>query len=225
MADQPDIPEPLAADDIAGLFTRSDGSFLCSRWGRPMAPVVFGVTQESLGTIKGAIEAVAALAGLDVAETDPELGANFMLFFVRDWSELIETPNLDRLIPGLGPLVDRLAREEANQYRVFRFDEAGAIRACFAFVRRDDHMSRTPADALALTQAVQAILLWSDRAFSAAAPGRASEPPLARTDAGHTVLRASVASVIRAAYDPILPDVARDPAHALRLEARLRLAN
>ena len=224
MADRPDTPEPLTADDIARLFTRSDGSFLCARWGRPLAPVVFGVTEESLGTIKGAIEAVAGLAGLEVAETDPELGANFMLFFVRDWSELTETPGLDRLIPELARVVERLAREEANQYRVFRFDAAGAIRACFAFVRMDDHMSREPADALALTQAVQAILLWSDMAFSAEARGRASEPPLARTPEGHTVLRTGVASVIRAAYDPVLPDVARDPAHALRLEARLRMA-
>ncbi|MEE4117925.1 MAG: hypothetical protein V2I65_02810 [Paracoccaceae bacterium] len=218
-------PDPLSADDIAGYFTRSDGTFLCARWGRPLAPVVFGVTEESLGTIKGAIEAVASLAGLDVAETDPELGANLMLFFVRDWGELTETPGLDRLIPGLAPLVARLDRAEANQYRVFRFDEGGAIRACFAFVRMDAHMEAAPADALALTQAVQAILLWSDRAFSAEAGGRAAEPPLARTPEGHTVLRSGVASVIRAAYDPVLPDVARDPAHALRLEARLRRAS
>jgi hypothetical protein len=225
MATTQSPPDPLSVDDIAGYFTRSDGSFLCARWGRPLAPVVFGVTEESLGTIKGAIEAMATLAGLDVAETDPELGANLMLFFVREWGELTETPGLDRLIPGLAPLVARLERAEANQYRVFRFDEAGAIRACFAFVRMDAHMEATPADALALTQAVQAILLWSDTAFSAEAAGRAAEPPLARTPEGHTVLRSAVASLIRAAYDPVLPDVARDPAHALRLEARLRRAS
>jgi hypothetical protein len=89
----------------------------------------------------------------------------------------------------------------------------------------DAHMASVPADALALAQAVQAILLWSDRAFSEEAPGRASEPPLARTPDGHTVLRMGVASVIRAAYDPVLPDVARDLSHALRLEARLHLAS
>jgi hypothetical protein len=221
---QDTAPAPMTADDIAGFFTRSDGSFLCARWGRPLAPVAFGVTEGSLGTIKGAIEAVATLAGLDVAETDPELGANLMLFFVRDWRELAETPGLDRLIPDLGPLVARLDRAEANQYRVFRFDEGGAIRACFAFVRMDAHMEATPADALALTQAVQAILLWSDRAFSAEAAGRAAEAPLARTPRGHTVLRPGVASVIRAAYDPVLPDVAHDPAHALRLAARVQRA-
>ena len=38
---------------------------------------------------------------------------------------------------------------------------------------------------------------------------------------GHAVLRPEVASVIRAAYDPVLPDVAQEASHALRLEARL----
>jgi len=221
MAEMEPAQEPLSAEDIAGLFTRSDGSFLCARWGRPLAPVVFGVTEESLAPLKGAVEAVAALAGLEVAETDPELGANLMLFFVRDWGELTATPGLDRLIPDLEALVARLERAEANQYRIFRFDAAGAIRACFAFVRMDAHMREVPADALALTQAVQAILLWSDAAFSPEAPGRAAEPALARTPQGHAVLRPEVAGVIRAAYDPVLPDVAQDAAHALRLEARL----
>ena len=31
-----------------------------------------------------------------MAETDPELGANLMVFFVRDWCELSQTPTLDR---------------------------------------------------------------------------------------------------------------------------------
>jgi len=204
------------AEEIARLFTRSDGGFLFARWARPQAPVVFGVDDPSLATVKGAIEAVAGLTGRPLAETDPELGANLILFFVRDWAELGETPGLDRLIPDLGPLLDRLVAAEANQYRVFRFDPAGAIRACFAFVRMDGHMRAAPAEALALTQAVQAMLLWSDTAFSG--PGASA---LARTAQGHLVLRPDIAAILRAAYDPVLPDVARDPAHALRLSARI----
>lgn len=178
---------------------------------------MFGIDDASLGTVKGGIEAVAALAGRPLAEADPELGANLMLFFVRDWEELGEIPGLDRLIPDLVPLLARLIAAEANQYRLFRFDEAGAIRACFAFVRMDAHMREAPAEALALTQAVQAMLLWSDTAFSG--PGAS---PLARTVQGHTLLRPDIAALMRAAYDPVLPDVARDPAHALRLSARVR---
>ena len=201
-------------DDVAGYFTRSDGTYLCARWGRPIAPVVFGVEDATLGTIKGAFEAVAQLAGQDIAETDPELGSNAMLFFFRDWKELLDVPNLDRLIEGLAPLVERLEAADANQYRVFRFDEQGAIRACFVFLRMDAELSKVSADTLALSQVVQTMLLWSDRAFT-------ETSPLARLEDGRTVLKPEVAAILRAAYDPVMPAVARDPSHALRLHARL----
>ncbi len=204
----------LTPDAVAALFTRSDGSYLCARWGRPIVPVVFGVEDATLPVVKGAIEAVAALAGIEVAETDPELGANFMVFFFRDWEELLEVPGLDRLIEGLGPLVVRLSEAGANQYRVFRFDGAGGIRACFSFLRMDAELSAVPAETVALSMAVQAVLLWSDRAFTGqsalvAAAGRA------------VMLRPEIAGVIRAAYDPVLPVAATDPSHALRLAARM----
>ena len=205
--------------DIERLFTRSDGSFLCARWGRPIVPVVFGVADETLGILKGAVEAVVALAGHKMAETDPELGANYLVFFCRDWDELLSVPDLDRLVEGLSPLVDRLKGAGANQYRVFRFDADGAIRACFAFVRMDGEMAKVPADVLALNQAVQMILLWSDRAFSAASP--LARTPGGEGETGKVILRPDIAGVIRAAYDPALPGCARDASHALRLSARL----
>ena len=205
----------LTPDGIAALFTRSDGSYLCARWGRPIAPIVFGVEDDTLATLKGAIEAVAQLAGHDMAETDPELGANLMVFFCKGWDELPGVPNLDRLIDGLGPLVERLKGSEATQYRVFRFDEAGAIRAAFVFVRMDDNMARLPAATIALGQAVQTILLWSDTAFQ-------DRSPLAMAE-GVAVLRPDIAAVIRAAYDPVLPAVATDASHALRVFARMGL--
>ena len=203
----------LTADEIEALFTRADGTFLCARWGRPIAPVVFGVEDATLSVVKGAFEAVCALAGHTMAETDPELGVNTMVFFCRDWAELIRVPDLDRLVPDLGPLVERLVAQDANQYRIFRFDAGGAIRACFIFIRMDAEMAKVPADTLALSQAVQSILLWSDRAFT-------ESSPLAVAD-GVAVLRPEIAGVIRAAYDPVLPAVAQDASHALRLFARL----
>ncbi len=203
--------------EIEALFTRSDGQFLCARWGRPIVPVVFGVAEETLPIFKGAIEAVVALAGHKMAATDPELGVNLMVFVFRDWAELLDVPNLDRLVEGLGPLVARLQAAEANQYRIFRFDAQNAIKAAFVFLRMDGALSDMPAEALALQQAVQVILLWSDTAFT-------TSPALAL--AGETaVLRPEIASVIRAAYDPVLPAVASDPAHALRLAARLPAPN
>ncbi|MEQ9258191.1 MAG: hypothetical protein RIG84_03740 [Roseovarius sp.] len=203
------------AEDVEALFTRSDGEYLFARWGRPIVPVVFGVDDRTLETVKGAIEAVVALAGHQMAETDPELGVNLMVFFFREWDELLEVPDLDRLIEGLGPLVIRLKEAGANQYRVFRFDEAGAIKAAFVFVRMDEEMQKVPAETLALGQVVQTILLWSDRAFVGASP-------LARVPEGdRVILRPDVAGVIRAGYDPVMPAMAQDPSHAMRLAARL----
>jgi hypothetical protein len=200
-------------DDVSPYFTRSDGSCYFARWGRPLAPIVFGVEDATLSVIKGACEAVCQLAGHEMAETDPELGSNFMWFFCRSWSELLEVPDLDRLVPDLGPLVERLEGAEANQYRVFRFDEAGAIKACFVFLRMDAALSAVPAETLALSQVVQSVLLWSDTAFRGQS---------ALAVAGEQViLRPDVAGVIRAAYDPVLPVCAQDASHALRLAARM----
>ena len=91
----------MTPDQVLALFTRKDGSYFCARWGRPIVPVVFGVDDATLAIVKGAIEAVVALAGHKMAETDPELGANLMVFFCRDWAELPQVPNLDRLILAL----------------------------------------------------------------------------------------------------------------------------
>lgn len=203
----------MTPEAVEALFTRADGQYLFARWGRPIAPVVFGVEEKTLETVKGACEAVVALAGHKMAETDPELGSNLMIFFFRDWAELLETPNLDKLVPDLAPLVARLQAAGANQYRFFRFDAQNAIKAAFVFVRMDEELSRMPAETLALSQMVQTILLWSDQAFA----GRSA---LARTPEGHAVLRPDIAAVIRAAYDPVMPASADDPSHALRLAAR-----
>ena len=204
----------MDADTAAALFTRSTGEYLFARWGRPIVPVVFGVEEATVSIVKGAIEAVVALAGHKMAETDPELGANLMIFFIRDWDELTETPNLHRLIPDLGPLVERLKAADANQYRSFRFDDAGAIQASFVFVRMDAAMRDLPAETIALGQIVQVILLWSDTAF-------AETSPLAAAEGGPALLKPEIAEVIRAAYDPVMPISASDPAHALRLAARI----
>ena len=204
----------MEPSDIEALFTRGDGSFVFARWGRPIAPVVFGVEEATLQVVKGALEAVTALAGHKMAETDMELGSNLMVFFFSEWSELPEVPGMDRLVPDLGPLVERLSAVEANQYRFFRFDESGAIKACFVFLRMDKHLSAVPAQTLALSQIVQSYLLWSDEAFK-------DRSPLA-VAGEKVILRPDMAGLIRAAYDPVLPAAAIDASHALRLYARMQ---
>ena len=83
----------------------------------------------------------------------------------------------------------------------------------FVFVRMDDALADVPAEDIALAQAAQTILLWSDLAFM-------DKGPLAQ--AGDTViLRPDIAGIIRAAYDPVMPSMADDESHAYRLAARL----
>ncbi len=205
----------MTPEAVQALFTRADGSYLFARWARPIVPVVFGVEDETLALVKGAVEAVVRLAGHHMAEMDPELGVNLMVFFIRDWAELPKVPKLDQLIPDLGALCARLEAAEANQYRSFRFEASGAIKAAFVFLRMDAHLNAIPAEALVLSQAAQVMLLWSDRAF-------AEVSPLAQAG-GAIILRPDVANVIRAGYDRMMPEVAQDPSHGLRLAARLEV--
>ena len=188
----------LGSDDIEALFTRADSSFLCARWNRPIAPVIFGLADESLPIFRAAIGAVATHAGVAMTETDPEMGSNFMLFFVRDWNELSGVPDLDRLT-GQPDLPARLAEASADQYRLFRFDAGGGIRACLTFVRLSGALSDAHPAELAETLAVRAML----------------------TFARDVTPSPDLAQLIRVACDPVLPPSATDPSHALRLAARL----
>lgn len=207
----------MTPQDVEKLFTRADGSYAFARWGRPIAPVVFGVEDATLRTVKGALEAVATLVGHQMAETDPELGSNLMMFFFRDWGELLAVPDLDRLIPDLAAVVGRLKTADATQYRAFRFDNDGAIQAAFVFLRMNADMAKLPAEALALGEAVQTMVTWGPEAF-------AQMSPLAIVpESGATVLRPEIAAVLAAAYDRMMPVAAADASHALRLFARLRL--
>ena len=203
--------------EVEALFTRADGQFVFARWGRPIVPVVFGVEDATLGVVKGALEAVVLLADHRMAEVDPELGANLMIFFVAGWEELRDVPGLDRLIPEFAALLARLEAAEANQYRIFRFDAEGAVRAAFVFVRMDAHLRAVPAETLALSQAVQVILLWSDTAFAGASP-------LLAGPEGAVMLRPEIGALVRAAYAPVLPAHATDPALAYRIAARMEPA-
>ncbi len=205
----------MTPEEIERHFTRADGGYAFARWGRPIVPVVFGVDEETLSVVKGAIEAVVTLAGHKMAETDMELGANLMMFFFSDWDELLDVPKLGEMIPDLDGVVARLKAGDASQYRAFRFDNDGSIQACFVFIRMSGVMAEMQADTLALGQAVQAILMWGGAAF-------ATISPLAvLPDGGAVILRPEIAALIEAAYDPVMPVAARDKSHALRLFARM----
>jgi hypothetical protein len=203
----------LTADEIASLFTRADGSYLFARWTRPVVPVVFGLDDATLATVKGAIEALVAVAGHRMAGTDPEQGANLLIFFCRGWTELLEVPDLGRLVEGLDRAVARLTAEGADRYAQVHFEADGAIRASFVLVNMGGRLAAEPADRLALDLALRALLLWSDQAF-------ADRATLVEVPEG-AIVRPELLALLAAAYDPVLPPVARDRSHALRLAARV----
>ena len=66
----------LTTEEIEAHFTRSDGRYAFARWGRPIAPVVFGVEDQTLSVLNAALRALCELTTQDLAQTDPELGAN-----------------------------------------------------------------------------------------------------------------------------------------------------
>ena len=113
---QTQLGRSMSPENIAAYFTPTDETFAFARWGRPIAPIVFGVEDETLGLVKSAIEVVTALANHSMAETDSELGSNMMIFFFREWKELCEVPKLDQIVPELGGLTLKLEKAQANQY-------------------------------------------------------------------------------------------------------------
>lgn len=204
----------MTPEEVEACFTTPEG-YRFARWARPVVPVIFGVDGPSLDVLKAAIEATVFASGHKMAETDPELGANLMMFFLRDWQDLAALDNLEQMIPDLGGLLPRLEAEDALQYRAFRFERTGGIQASFVFLRMAGTLAEQPAADLGLEQAVKSMLLWGPGAF-------ADRSPLARAEGGDAVLRADVAALLRAAYDPVMPEAAQDASHALRLAARMR---
>ena len=207
------MPIDLTPEHIEHLFAHPDG-YHFARWGRPIAPIVFGVDDDSLNVMKDAMARTVAVTGGVLAETDPELGANFMWFFVRSWDELLGVPNLDQLIPNMAALVEKLTEEGASQYRSFTFDEDGAIKFCVTFFNMSGPIADTPIQVLVTGETVQCLALWSKSAFDAESPIGLLE------ENGLCVVKPDYASLIRAAYDPVMPGAAEDASHALRLSAR-----
>jgi len=208
---------PLNAGRVEQLFTAKDGTYRFSRWGREIAPVVFGVDDDTLGHLKDAMAAVVGIANMKFAETDPELGSNLMFFFCTDWDELDMVPNLDKLLPDFDILKASLKRSGANQYRTFSFDQNGGIRVCIVLLRFDEHMAETTIQTLGVGQMTQCILLWGDEVFDA------DSPIAIIPQNGMCIVKPNYAAVIRAAYDPTMPPSATDASHAMRLAARAEL--
>ncbi|MHA3913985.1 hypothetical protein [Halovulum sp. GXIMD14793] len=200
----------MTPEEVTALFTGPQG-FRFARWTKPLAPVVFGTDDATLDAIKPAMAEAASLADLCIVDIDPELGANLMLFVLRDWQELHAAKDLEQLIPDLPDLAERLQGSGASRYRRVVPAADGSIALVVSFLRLGDEEMR--ARNLALDLTVRNLLLWSGHAFEA-------EPTLAVQSDGTCLVAPRIAALIRAAYDPKLPNTSADPALAYRLAAR-----
>lgn len=187
---------------VEQAFSGPDG-YRFARWRRPIVPIVFGVDDATLAAVKGGIEAVVASAGHKMAEHDPEMGTNLFVFFLRHWDELAQAKELEGLLGEVGPLASRLIRADADRYVAHRFEPDGAIRSAVVLERV---RGGEDAGAIALGIAARAMLTWGPDAPAPVQGG---------------ALTQEAADLIRAAYDPVMPDAASDAAHALRLAARI----
>ncbi len=200
--------------EIEALFTSKCGNYTFARWGRPIAPVVFGVDDTTLGYLKDAIAQTVAVTGGTLAETDPELGANFMWFFCTEWTEISQVTDLEKLVPNLNDVVINLDKKDVNEHRMFIFDNTGAIKMCLLFIRMKGAVADMTVQTLAVGETLQSLLVWSNDAFSTQSPIAVIK------ENGICMVKPNFASLIRAAYDPILPSYATDASHALRLHPR-----
>ena len=204
------------AERIQRLF--GGDNFKFARWGGPISPVVIGLDDKGAKLFEEAIGAVADMAGAKIEEIDPEMGANFMVYVMADWSHAARAPNLPNFLPDLPDLIDRLEKANANRYRVFAFDDQGAIRAAITLLRYDEQMQAAPVDYIALTEAALGMLVFDEA-------GAANDRPviMAQFEDGdqRAILTPWHAMLLRASYDPAIPAGSKDPTLAMRLAARI----
>lgn len=205
----------MDAAKIEKLFTMSDGEFSFARWNRPIAPIAFGVDDETLTHLKSAIVTTVGLTGHNIAETDPELGSNFMWFFCQDWDEILAVPDLEKMIPNLKKIISHLQTSTTKTYRVFSFDGDGGIKMCVQMVKVADETADMSIQTLAVGETYQCLALFGPQAF-------ADESPIGQIEEnGLVIAKPEYAALIRAAYDPVLPVATKDNTHAMRLAPRV----
>jgi hypothetical protein len=210
------------SDHIARIQALFGGdAFKFARWGGPICPVIVGLDDKGTQLFEEAISAVVDLAGAKIDEIDPEMGANMMVYIMGDWAHAAQLPNLPNFIPDLPALVERLNKANANRYRVFAFDDQGAIRASITMLRYDEQMQEAPVDYIALTEAMLAMLVFDERGVLEDRPVILAKFEEDDEDIARAVVNPWHGRLLAAAYDPTIPAGSNDPSVALRLAARI----
>lgn len=207
------------ADRIKRLF--GGDRFKFARWGGPISPVVSGLDEAGAKLFVQGIEAVAEAAGAEIDEIDPEMGANFQVYMMTDWAHATRAPNLPNFLPDLPALIERLTEADANRYRVFAFDDQGAIRAAITLLCYDEQMRAAPVDYIALSEAMLGMLVYDEAGVAEDRPVVMAQ--LDESDDPRAIVEPWHAMLLRAAYDPAIPAGSKDPSLAMRLAARIEV--
>ena len=111
--------------------------------------------------------------------------------------------------------LETLNQNNANQYRTFSFSKDGSINFVVVLLKYDLELSSVSVQTLAVSQMFQSVLLWSPEAF------KENSPIAIIKETNRCVVKPFYAALLKAAYDPVLPDYSTDEMHAVRLEARV----
>ena len=97
---------------------------------------------------------------------------------------------------------------------MFIFDKDGSIKMCLLFLRMKGAIADMTVQALGVGETLQCLLTWGEEVFS-------NQSPIAvLKENGICIVNPEFASLVRGAYDPVMPPVATDISHALRLHPR-----
>ena len=204
----------LSENEIKDLFTQADGTYQFARWGRPIAPVIFGVNDQILAGLKAAISSTIGITGQKMGELDPDLGTNMMWIFCRDWDEVLELPDIEKLIPGIREKMTDIKNSNASSYRYLTFDKDGAIMFACVLIRPVGEYANQPVSVIGAAETLLTLATFGAGAFK-------KESPIAVIKENNVVVvKPKYAAVVRAAYDQTMPARSDDPAHALRVKAR-----
>lgn len=210
------------SDHVERIKTLFGGdNFKFARWAGPIAPAVIGLDERGAKLFGEAVRALAEAAGHPMAAEEPQSGEGFHIYVMKSWADAARMPGLPDFLPELPALISRLTQAQANCYRVFAFDDQGAIRSAITMLCYDERMQAAPVDYIALTEAALGMMVYDEAGVS-------EDRPVAMADFGdgdqRAVLQPWHAQLLRAAYDPSIPAGSKDPALALRLAARISVA-
>jgi hypothetical protein len=183
----------------------TDRRFLFAKWAKPIVPAFYGLEASSMTIMRSGLERAARICGAKLGEDDHVYGANLVFIVCQDWSELNKSPVLRAFVSAPEQLSRVLTASKTNQYRLFKTAKENGIEIALVLLRMDEKLSSLPPQAMALSQAAQALLVTADDAF-------AKDNPVTIGRHGRGLLKRWMQRLLEAAYREETPAYSEDVA-------------